>query len=233
FPRVFIVAVEDDLLPHRRSKDSEDQVEEERRLLFVGITRAQQWLHLSYCKNRTVRGDLRPVIPSPFLNELPREEMEVIDCNASRDFFEEDDLDAYPDSWDLVEEPAADELPTIDISRQASDSSDANDVIGSDAEDDRSINDGRIIPAIYGDTTIKKRSTAARKVKLQTANDLLSSSKTPLMAYREGSIVRHEDYGNGEIVSLSGRGPKRTARVRFDQTEETFRLAFAKLELVQ
>ena len=75
FPHVFIIGVEDDLLPHKRSKESESDLEEERRLLFVGITRAKQWLQLSCCKRRAMRGDVRPDIPSPFLNELPLEEM--------------------------------------------------------------------------------------------------------------------------------------------------------------
>ena len=52
FPHVFIIGVEDDLLPHKRSKESESDLEEERRLLFVGITRAKQWLQLSCCKRR-------------------------------------------------------------------------------------------------------------------------------------------------------------------------------------
>ncbi len=75
FTRVFIIGVEDDLLPHKRSKESDWQIEEERRLLFVGITRAKEGLQLSCCKRRVVRGELRPVIPSPFLNELPLEDM--------------------------------------------------------------------------------------------------------------------------------------------------------------
>ena len=79
FPRVFIIGVEDDLLPHKRSKETESEFEEERRLLFVGITRAKEWLQLSCCKRRAMRGDVRPVIPSPFLNELPIDEMRRIE----------------------------------------------------------------------------------------------------------------------------------------------------------
>ena len=55
---------------------------------------------------------------------------------------------------------------------------------------------------------------------------------TPVTAYREGTLVRHNDYGDGEVVAITGRGPKRTATVRFDDGEHNFRLAFAKLELI-
>lgn len=76
FPWVFIVAVEQGLLPHDRSKDSEAQLEEERRLLFVGITRAQEELELSTAHERTFRGRRNLTVPSSFLIELPRHEMD-------------------------------------------------------------------------------------------------------------------------------------------------------------
>ena len=118
FPRVFVVAVEDDLIPHYRSKETDSEFEEERRLLFVGITRAKERLQISCCKRRSVRGEIRPVVPSPFLNELPLNEMKKIESSVSRDWFDEDDVDqSYPESWDLpdvnedgfeVHEPGAD-----------------------------------------------------------------------------------------------------------------------------
>ena len=61
-------------------------------LLFVGITRAKEWLQLSCCKRRAIRGEVRPVIPSPFLNELPLEEMRRIESAYERDWFDDDDL---------------------------------------------------------------------------------------------------------------------------------------------
>ena len=78
FPVVFVVAVEDDMLPHARSKVHPQQWEEERRLLFVGMTRAKEELHLSAAQLRTLRGSRKPVATSPFLLELPLAEMEVI-----------------------------------------------------------------------------------------------------------------------------------------------------------
>ena len=75
FPVVYIVAVEERLLPHERSMDDMDKLEEERRLLFVGMTRAQEELQLSLAQYRAFRGDRRPTIPSQFLMELPREQM--------------------------------------------------------------------------------------------------------------------------------------------------------------
>jgi len=64
------------LLPHSRAKDDSKQLEEERRLLFVGITRAQRELYLSRCRIRTFRGQQQATFPSRFLEELPPEPME-------------------------------------------------------------------------------------------------------------------------------------------------------------
>jgi len=83
FPVVFIAAVEDGLLPHERSRDEPDQLEEERRLLFVGITRAMEELHLSLSQYREFRGRARFTVPSQFLMELPRDEMDIVEPKRS------------------------------------------------------------------------------------------------------------------------------------------------------
>ncbi len=70
FENVFIVGLEDGLLPHERSTGDEDELEEERRLFFVGITRAKAGLYISCARYRTVRGQMLRTIPSPFLYEL-------------------------------------------------------------------------------------------------------------------------------------------------------------------
>jgi len=70
FDNVFIVGVEEGLLPHERSADNDDETEEERRLLFVGITRAKVNLFLAFAKYRQIRGQTLRTIPSQFLFEL-------------------------------------------------------------------------------------------------------------------------------------------------------------------
>jgi DNA helicase-2/ATP-dependent DNA helicase PcrA len=70
FDNVFIVGVEEGLLPHERSADDGDETEEERRLFFVGITRAKTNLHISFAKYRQIRGQLLRTIPSQFIFEL-------------------------------------------------------------------------------------------------------------------------------------------------------------------
>ncbi len=73
YPTVFIVGLEDGTLPHSRSMDDPEAMAEERRLLYVGITRAKNQLYLITSLNRTVYGYTEPTEPSRFLNDIPAE----------------------------------------------------------------------------------------------------------------------------------------------------------------
>ncbi|TKF28099.1 DNA helicase Rep [Enterovibrio norvegicus] len=75
FPYVFLIGMEEGLLPHQSSID-EDNVEEERRLAYVGITRAQKEMTFTLCKERRQYGELIKPMPSRFLEELPYDDVE-------------------------------------------------------------------------------------------------------------------------------------------------------------
>ena len=75
FPHVFLIGIEENLLPHQNSIET-DNIEEERRLAYVGITRAQRSCVLSYCTHRKRYGEVSECEPSRFLNELPEEDLE-------------------------------------------------------------------------------------------------------------------------------------------------------------
>ncbi|MEL7237941.1 MAG: 3'-5' exonuclease, partial [Planctomycetota bacterium] len=79
FPVVAMIGLEEGLLPHSRAREDPAQLEEERRLAFVGITRAQQRLLLSRANYRTVRGMRDRAVASPFLGELPPDQIETTD----------------------------------------------------------------------------------------------------------------------------------------------------------
>jgi DNA helicase-2/ATP-dependent DNA helicase PcrA len=82
FPVVFMAAVEQNLLPHERSLQREDEVEEERRLCFVGMTRAKEELYLCHARLREFRGSAVYAIPSMFLEELPADAVQFQDQSA-------------------------------------------------------------------------------------------------------------------------------------------------------
>ena len=75
FPHVFLVGMEENILPHQNSIETEN-IEEERRLAYVGITRAQRSCTFSYCTHRKRYGETFECEPSRFLNELPADDLE-------------------------------------------------------------------------------------------------------------------------------------------------------------
>ncbi len=208
FPVVFIVAVEDGLLPHSRSKEDEAQLEEERRLLFVGITRAEQELQLSWAQYRAMRGSLSPAVPSSFLMELPRDEMETIQqgkFSFERLATPDDDSDfSYPDSWDEVDPEPVDDVPHVDV-----------------RADDRKLREQPVAPL------------AALRTASQMLNSPAQEGRTNPNAYKVGMIVSSTMYGRGQIKKITGQGLRRTAAVEFfaDGVERSFRLAYANLSV--
>jgi ATP-dependent DNA helicase Rep len=79
FPHVFLVGLEEGILPHRTAIDA-GNVDEERRLMYVGVTRAQRTLHLSWCRSRNRAGAAAAGIPSRFIGELAQDDLRYADA---------------------------------------------------------------------------------------------------------------------------------------------------------
>lgn len=82
FPIVFLVGLEEGLFPHARSLENEDDLEEERRLCYVGMTRAEKRLHMSFVNERRIFGSPQYNFPSRFLEEIPSEFVNSVDDRA-------------------------------------------------------------------------------------------------------------------------------------------------------
>jgi DNA helicase-2/ATP-dependent DNA helicase PcrA len=119
FDVVFIVGMEEDLFPHANSRDSELAQEEERRLCYVGMTRAKEFLYLCDVRQRFLWGTTRTQRPSRFLNEVPQKFIERIrpsfyakaETGGARSSYKS--RDDFP-----VTEPFSDELDRSEASHQ-------------------------------------------------------------------------------------------------------------------
>ncbi|MFO0925963.1 MAG: UvrD-helicase domain-containing protein [Gemmataceae bacterium] len=180
FPVVYLAAVEQGILPHQRAVDSErrDEVEEERRLLFVAMTRAKEELYLSHARfKREFRGQENYPVPSQFLNELPPEAVETVDSAGqpiatAADRYRSGGGPHARDGWAAAGVDTAIPLP---------------------------------VPP-------KERSDEP---------------------YIVGMLVRHQTYGVGKVIELTGFGATRTVKVRFPtQGVVPFRVAQAKLQVI-
>ncbi len=202
FPVVFVIAVEEGLLPHERSRESLAELEEERRLLFVAITRAREELQLSLAKYRDFRGQRRYTVPSQFLMQLPHEELEMTELlyvAPQRQIEEKTDADLEVWTGDEAENRRG-LSPFVESAEQ---------------------NPPRRTPA--GGSSDLHPSSFILHPSLTTAAALASGSAATVASaprpapdqFVAGMTVQHPDYGLGQIIATDGAGPKRTATVLF------------------
>ncbi|HEX5564988.1 MAG TPA: DNA helicase PcrA, partial [Sporosarcina sp.] len=106
FPVVFIIGMEENVFPHSRSLGDDEEMEEERRLAYVGITRAEQALYLSCAQFRTLYGRSNFNSPSRFLKEISEEVTEVLSSATGMDFNQESRIQVRTPVRKPVQRPA-------------------------------------------------------------------------------------------------------------------------------
>ena len=215
FPVVFMIALEQGVLPHERSSSDPDQLEEERRLTFVGITRAQHQLQLSYAVRRDYRGQRRLTIPSPFLLEMPRGEMEQVQL-ATKSFPESIEEESTEEFGDDFFETAIDQRHPSELESEAL-------AAGVNAK-----------PPAQKPVANSAITTAAA-LAVGQEQPLESGLAEPAVSpdlLTQGMAVVHPDHGLGKIVALSGAGKNRRATVRFVTAgQKRFVIAHSPLRL--
>jgi DNA helicase-2/ATP-dependent DNA helicase PcrA len=185
FPVVFITGLEDGLIPHERSRQNEDELEEERRLLFVGITRCREELHLSRAQYRDFQGARRMTVPSSFLLELPREEMEIDETTWQQA------VSLDPQWSQLSEVSEGWELPASSMQAASP---------AAPARVDRPL-PLTTAAALSGESPLPPSSVAGSEISPEI--------------FQQGMVVVHPEYGLGKIIALSGSGRSRKATVAF------------------
>jgi DNA helicase-2/ATP-dependent DNA helicase PcrA len=201
FPVVYLLALEDGIVPHERSLDREDQLEEERRLVFVGITRGREEVCASCARLRDYRGTRRISAPSLFLAEMAGSETAVTGPEA----------------------PAAGGLAFGDFDGASGDEFD-------EASQEQSPRGPRMHRATRDDGLVlevdeaETAGWAARAHRrpppvVERAADLAArmvAGNTARPTFESGQRVRHADYGDGVLAAISGTGPRSVGTVIFD-----------------
>ena len=204
FPCVFLIGLEDGVFPHSRSIGDPDELEEERRLAYVGITRAMERLHLSHAWCRTMYGSTQYNPPSRFLDEIPEH---------------------------LVESVAGSRRSTGSAGSSAARTTGTwgrGDRAGSNGWDRRADDDEWSGAVIGG----RSRRDEAREAALRPAPP--EPSGADRLGLKVGDDVRHGKFGDGVILALEGSGDKAEAVVRFPTVgEKRLLLAWAPLERLE
>ncbi len=205
FPLVFIVGLEDGLFPHARAATDPAEMEEERRLCYVAITRAERFLYVSHAMRRRVYGEEMASEPSQFLNEMPLDLIEDLSRGASW-------LSFARNSSTLENRQAARALRGESRSEQRTNyTGKTYNSIDSIAEFFRQR--GQKLGSSKSQTqeqpSIKRRAASANAVGQSSGASKDAGGFTP------GTHVRHPKYGRGLVLRREGSGDSAKLTVSF------------------
>jgi DNA helicase II / ATP-dependent DNA helicase PcrA len=231
FPYVFIVGLEEGLFPHSRAADDWKQMEEERRLFYVAITRAEKQLAVSHSMRRRVYGEEMASEPSRFLNELPPELME--DCSYGSSWL------GFRTSPTAQNNRAAIQALTRDRSGDAPrpDPRRASTYGGPTYNSVDSVRDffakqGRPVPGSSGPSA-GGHSSPSPSPRVAPKSAPPAGGPPPLNAgsVNPGARVKHPKYGTGLVLKREGSGDDAKLTVTFPgYGQKKFVAKFAQLD---
>lgn len=199
FPCVFVVGLEENIFPGRQAMDFPRMMEEERRLMYVAITRAERHCMLTCAKTRFRYGQVEYDVPSRFIKEIDQRYIRKMDGGDTEGF--STNRTSWRNSYETTPKPTVQKGATI-----------------------------------YSKPTFATTS-GSRMTRMRTTP---SSTTTQVTSYNDGknsirigSVINHQRFGKGEIVSIEGTGENAKATVRFQLAgQKQLLLKFARYEVL-
>lgn len=213
FPIVFLVGLEENLFPHSRSANSEADLEEERRLCYVAITRAQRQLYLTHAMRRRTWGEELSAEPSRFLNEIPLELLKDVSLGPSWLKFS-----SRPDTLHNREAAAAlrGEAPSPIKKTSNYTGKTYNSVESVKDFFKKRIDAGSGGQASGNRPTLSSKTTSSPTTPQKSAPPSSSgSSAKGVSGYQVNMRVKHAKYGQGIIQRIEGTGDDAKLTVSF------------------
>ena len=211
FPAVFVTGMEDGTFPHQRSLGDESELEEERRLAYVAITRARERLYLTRAAVRSAWGTPQEMPPSRFLDDIPAELLDVRRAATSGERMRA----SYGGSYGS----GAYGSGAYGRSRR----SEGRDPWGE--RDAGAFGSGRGgAPA---------QTAGARTVtRMGVASTAKPDEDKPVLSLKVGDRVKHATLGAGTVTGVEGEGPRTVARIRFGMAEKRLLVRMAPMEKI-
>ena len=204
FPAVFVTGMEDGTFPHQRSLGDETELEEERRLAYVAITRARERLYLTRAAVRSAWGTPQEMPPSRFLDDIPAELLDVRRAATSGERMRA----SYGGSYGSG---------SYGRSR------------GSDGRDPWGDTDTGAFGSGRGGASAQP--AGVRKVtRMGVAPAAAATEDKPVLALKVGDRVKHATLGAGTVTGVEGEGPRTVARIRFGMAEKRLLVRMAPME---
>ena len=206
FPAVFVTGMEDGTFPHQRSLGDETELEEERRLAYVAITRARERLYLTRAAVRSAWGTPQEMPPSRFLDDIPAELLDVRRAATSGERMRA----SYGGSYGSG---------SYGRSR------------GSDGRDPWGDTDTGAFGSGRGGASAQP--AGVRKVtRMGVAPAAAATEDKPVLALKVGDRVKHATLGVGTVTGVEGEGPRTVARIRFGMGEKRLLVRMAPMEKI-
>ena len=211
FPAVFVTGMEDGTFPHQRSLGDESELEEERRLAYVAITRARERLYLTRAAVRSAWGTPQEMPPSRFLDDIPAELLDVRRAATSGERMRA----SYGGSYGSGSYGSG----AYGRSRR----SEGRDPWGE--RDAGAFGSGRGgAPA---------RTAGARTVtRMGVTPAAKPAEEKPVLSLKVGDRVKHATLGAGTVTGVEGEGPRTVARIRFGMAEKRLLVRMAPMEKI-
>jgi len=207
FPLVFIVGLEDGLFPHSRSATDPAEMEEERRLCYVAMTRAEKYLYVTHAMKRRVYGEELPSEPSQFLNEMPLDLMEDLTRgNSWLSFARGSEAIEYPSNEPRKERKKYEGKTYDSVDSIAEFFKQRGQQFGQASGSSRPAERYTRKETSFGKAAASS-SRETRNAKLETA--------VPAAEFAPGSYVRHAKYGRGLVLRREGVGDSLKLTVTF------------------
>ena len=236
FPVVFLTGMEHGLFPHQRALTDEKEMSEERRLAYVGLTRAMERLYLTRSETRTMWGKSQFNPPSPFLEEIPEE---LIEWKRTAGFsgFGASGMGAYGarggGSYGGSSYGNSYGGGYSGGSRSGSYSggySSGGSRGSYDPYESRPAHRSEPSTADINGSASYGLAAATASSKVTNRSRVHQSKEIPTLAV--GDTVRHTKFGEGRVLAVEGSGDKTVAKVRFGSEEKRLLLRYAPLEKV-
>ena len=211
FPAVFVTGMEDGTFPHQRSLGDESELEEERRLAYVAITRARERLYLTRAAVRSAWGTPQEMPPSRFLDDIPAELLDVRRAATSGERMRA----SYGGSYGSGSYGSG----AYGRSRR----SEGRDPWGErDAGAFGSGRGGAPAQTAGARTVTRMGVTPAAK----------PAEEKPVLSLKVGDRVKHATLGAGTVTGVEGEGPRTVARIRFGMAEKRLLVRMAPMEKI-
>jgi DNA helicase-2/ATP-dependent DNA helicase PcrA len=211
FMNVYVVGMEEALFPSQLALNSRTELEEERRLFYVAVTRAERKLTLSYAVSRYKWGNLINSAPSRFLEEIDEDCLEIINTVPKARTYDDDDTRS---SWGGGNNFGMKQRYTNQNGLQKK----------TEAPKSTTPPKPSGIPAGF------KKVTNAQPSSGTANNDFVADEPSKIQV---GMNVNHQRFGNGQIISIEGRFPESKAIILFEQEgQKQLLLKFAKLKIL-